>query len=81
MCVSGQCRVLGNSISLDLGAEENVRAAQKSLESSVEEMGRHRLCLVIKSDAWNMVVLPRVNHILRCTPKIKDRSKQMEEDG
>ncbi|QQP52934.1 Hypothetical protein FKW44_005232 [Caligus rogercresseyi] len=43
--------VLGNSISLDLGSEENVRAPQRSLESSVVELGRHRL-----SDEQNLIL-------------------------
>ncbi|QQP53604.1 Putative LOC101743068, partial [Caligus rogercresseyi] len=64
-----------------IGSEENVWAAQRSLEYSVAELGRHRLCLVSKIKCWNTVALPRVNHILRCTPKIKEAASKWKKMG
>uniref|UniRef100_A0A0K2U9T1 Putative LOC101743068 [Bombyx mori] n=1 Tax=Lepeophtheirus salmonis TaxID=72036 RepID=A0A0K2U9T1_LEPSM len=59
--------VVGNPISFRDTVAENIERVNKNIYGSIQEIGKYRLTILDRIKCWNMVVIPRVNHILRST--------------
>eukprot|EP00096_Caligus_rogercresseyi_P000066 TRINITY_DN1016_c0_g1_i5.p1 TRINITY_DN1016_c0_g1~~TRINITY_DN1016_c0_g1_i5.p1 ORF type:complete len:436 (-),score=9.19 TRINITY_DN1016_c0_g1_i5:47-1354(-) len=66
--LASEAMVLGNIVSLSGWSSKNLKRIDEKISVTISDLKRHKMDILDKITCWNMTILPKVNHILRCTP-------------